>query len=275
MRAPLRFALVVALTVLLAPLGSPPGQASRASGPVRTADTSAPTGRLVLLLDSSGSMKDLAPGGGTKIAAAKAALSDVATNLPDDAEVGVRVFGATVENRAQPGACTDTQNVVPVGRLDRGAIAKAVVRYRPYGETPIGNALKGAARDLGAAQDGVRRTIVLLSDGEPTCAPDPCTVARQLRDRGIDLRINVVGLDVAGKARQGLQCIARSGGGRYFDADSAEDLADSMVQVSVRGLREFSVTGERVTAGTSTADPTSLEPGDYVDTTSAQRAPKY
>jgi len=86
-------------------------------------------GRLMLVLDSSGSMKEPVSGGGTKIDAAKKALKEVAAELPDDAEVGMRVFGAKVFSAKDKGACTDTQNVVPVGK----------------------------------------RTILLLSDGEPTC----------------------------------------------------------------------------------------------------------
>ena len=116
---------------------------------------------------------------------------------------------------------------------------------------------------------------MLLSDGEPTCAPDPCVVARQLRNQGIDLRINVVGLDVSGKARSILQCVARAGGGRYFDASSAEELTESMVQVSVRALRLFSLAGEPVVGGATTAEPTEIEPGDYVDETLPEEAPKF
>ena len=80
-----------------------------------TNNKSTAEGKLVLLLDSSGSMKESA-GGQTKIAAAKAALKDVLTRLPDDAQVGVRVFGAKVFSAKDEGACTDTQNVVPVGQ---------------------------------------------------------------------------------------------------------------------------------------------------------------
>ena len=253
-----------------------------ASVPV-SADATTPTadpasnksGRLVLLLDSSGSMKEAAAGGGTKIEAAKSALRDVVEQLPDSAEVGIRVFGAKGLSAGQPGACTDTKNVVPVGPLDRARLRNAVAGYTPKGETPIGNALKGAARDLGAAREGEKRTIVLLSDGEPTCAPDPCVVARKLRSQGIDLRINVVGLDVSGKARSGLQCVARAGGGRYFDASSSEELAESMVQVSVRALRLFGLTGKPVEGGTSTAAPAEIEPGDYVDESLPDEAPKF
>ncbi len=248
---------------------------SGAAVDLRRANPGDETGRLVLLLDSSGSMKEPAAGGGTKIEAAKAALGDVVEQLPESAQVGIRVFGAKVFSQTDAGACTDTQNVVPVGPLDRDRLTSAVQSYKPYGETPIGNALKGAAKDLGAPRDGEKRTIVLLSDGEPTCAPDPCVVARQLRNQGIDLRINVVGLDVSGKARSILQCVAKAGGGRYFDASSAEELAEGMVQVSVRALRLFSLKGEPVVGGTSTAEPTEIEPGDYVDETLPDEAPKF
>lgn len=262
--------LRVLFVVLLVGVAS----ASPAAAQPRAADGEE-SGRLVLLLDSSGSMKEPASGGGSKIDAARSALGDVVDQLPDSAEVGVRVFGAKVFSRQDAGACTDTQNVVPVGPLDRSKLRSAVAGYQPYGETPIGNALKGASRDLGEARAGERRTIVLLSDGEPTCAPDPCLVARQLRQRGIDLRINVVGLDVSGKARSALQCVARAGGGRYFDASSSAELSDSLVQVSVRALRLFSLAGEPVEGGTSTADPTDLEPGDYVDETLPDEAPRF
>jgi Ca-activated chloride channel family protein len=228
-------------------------------------------GKLVLLLDSSGSMKESA-GGQSKISAAKAALKEVVATLPDDAQVGVRVFGAKVFSAKDKGACTDTQNVVPVGPVDRDRIGKAVAGYKPYGETPIGNALKGAAKDLGT--EG-KRTIVLLSDGEPTCDPDPCKVAKDLRRQGVDLTVNVVGLNVSGRARRALECIADAGGGTYYGVDQPDDLASSLVSVSVRSLRKFRLTGTPVTGGTSTADPLALKPGRYTDTTQGKATSRY
>ncbi|GAA1931887.1 VWA domain-containing protein [Nocardioides marmoribigeumensis] len=229
-------------------------------------------GRLVLVLDSSGSMKERTAGGETRIDAAKQALGEVVEGLPADAEVGLRVFGSEVFSRRDKGACTDTRNVVPVGPVDRAALTDAVAAYRPYGETPIGNALRGAAKDLGPSG---KRTIVLLSDGEPTCAPDPCVVARQLAGRGIDLRINVVGLDVSGRARQVLRCVARAGGGTYYDARSTADLVTSLVKLSVRDVRGFRLEGEPVTGGTSIEDAPTVEAGTYVDTTLPDEGTRY
>lgn len=50
--------------------------------------------------------------------------------------------------------------------------------------TPIGNALQAAADSL--PNEG-NRSIILVSDGEDTCAPpEPREVARDLADRGVD-----------------------------------------------------------------------------------------
>ena len=177
-------------------------------------------GRLLLVLDSSGSMKERASGS-TKIASAKRALSQVIDGLDPAAQVGLRVYGAEVFSRRDPGACTDSQLAVPVGSGNAADLQAAVDRYRPYGETPIGYALQQAADDLGG--EG-QRSILLVSDGEATCPPSPCKVAAELARQGIDVRIDVVGLAVSGAARAQLQCIAARGKGTYYDADSADEL---------------------------------------------------
>ncbi len=220
------------------------------------------SGRMVLVLDSSGSMKERAAAGETKIAAAKKALNQVIGSLPEDQSVGLRVYGAKVFSRDQPGACTDSQLVVPVDTGNRDQLRSAVSSYRPYGETPIGHALQEAGKDLGG--EG-KRTIVLVSDGEPTCDPDPCEVARDLSEQGVDLKIDVVGLDVDGAARDKLRCIAGAGNGTYYDVDSSEEFAASLEKLATRAARPFSTIGEPV-AGTPTADgaPT-ITHGDWVD----------
>ena len=253
---------------LLSALGPP----SSAAAPLPETDD---PGRLVLVLDSSGSMKEPVAGGQTKLQAAKTALDSVVDELPVDAEVGARVFGAEVFSGNDPGACQDTQNVVPVGPLDREALKRAVAGYRAYGETPIGRALLGAAKDLGPSSPGESRTIVLLSDGEATCQPDPCTVAEKLDAQGIDLTINVVGLDVSGTARKALRCIARAGNGTYYDAQSADELATNLVKVSVRDVRGFVLTGDRVQGGESLPSALPLEPGTYLDTSRGDEKLRY
>jgi len=232
-------------------------------------------GRIVLVLDSSGSMKEPSASEETKIAAAKKALNQVIDSLPDDQEVGLRVYGAQVFSRDQPGACTDSQLVVPVDSGNRNQLISAVASYRPYGETPIGYALQEAGKDLG--EEG-RRTIVLVSDGEPTCAPDPCKVASDLSEQGLDVTIDVVGLDVDGSARDTLRCIAGTGNGTYYDADSSEELAASLEKLATRAARPFAAIGQSV-AGTPTADGAPvITAGDWLDalgTTEAELINSY
>lgn len=269
---------IVLLGVVAAANGEPRAEPSAEPRAEPSAEPSADgngtddAGKLLLVLDASGSMAEDAGGGQTRIEAAKDALRTVVDELPDDAEVGLRVYGSDVFSRDDPGACTDTKNVVPVSPLDRKKLTSAIKDYKPHGETPIGNALKGAAKDLGT--EG-KRTIVLLSDGEPTCPPDPCKVAKKIRKQGIDTRINVVGLDVSGKARRVLKCIAESGGGTYYDADTAEELAHSLITVSVRPFREFSISGDPVSGANNAREAQNLNPGTYRDSIDAGQERYY
>lgn len=229
-------------------------------GPAHAAPEDPSAGRTVLVLDSSGSMKEGAGGGRTKIEAAREALRDVVDGLDDEAEVGLRVFGATVFSRTDPGSCADTQLVVGPGTDNRKDLLAAIDDYRPYGETPIPAALRAAADDLG---DEGTRSIVLVSDGESTCDPDPCTVAAELAGDGIDLRIDVVGLSVSGRARSQLECIAERGKGTYFDADDAADIEATLTRVARRAVQPFTIGGTPVAGGTETA-PAPLAPGRWV-----------
>ena len=256
-RSPL-LAGATAFTFLLLGLVDPTGAASAAAD-----DTDTDYGRMLLVLDSSGSMAEPASDGGTtKIAAAKDALGSVIADLPDDAYVGLRVYGAKVFSKSQPGACKDSQLVVPPGTDNRDELRSALASYQPYGETPIGYALQQAAQDIGA--EGTR-SVVLVSDGEATCAPDPCKVAARLGRSGIDLQIDVVGLAVSGKARDQLRCVAAQGNGTYYDADSADEIADSLQTASDRAVRPFELEGTPIEGGPSSLEATPVTPGRWVD----------
>lgn len=236
---------------------APPGSADPAAP-----EEEATPSKLVLVMDSSGSMKEAAGGGQTRIQAAKTALDQVIGSLPADQEVGLRVFGAEVFSRTDAGACQDSQLVVPVATDNREDLRRAVASYEPYGETPTGYALEQAGRDLG---DEGERNIVLVSDGEPTCEPDPCLVAKKLTADGIALRIDVVGLAVSGSARQTLQCVADAGGGVYYDAGTADELVQSLTRVAERSARGYREVGQPVIGAASVADAPVITAGDWVD----------
>ncbi|MGW8762013.1 vWA domain-containing protein [Streptomyces sp. NPDC055815] len=225
-------------------------------------------GSLVMVLDSSGSMADPVGGGGdpgrTRMAAARDAVGTVVDGLPDGHPTGLRVYGA---DRAS--GCTDTRLVKPVAPLDRAGLKAAVAALTPKGDTPIGFSLRKAAEDLPAPAPGAitTRTILLISDGEDTCGtPRPCEVAAELARQGIGLRIDTVGFQVKGKAREQLECVAEAGNGRYYDAPDADALARQLQRAARLSADGYRLRGTRI-EGTPTRDGApALPPGQYLDT---------
>ncbi|MBT2438944.1 VWA domain-containing protein [Streptomyces sp. ISL-36] len=219
---------------------------------------------LVMVLDSSGSMADDDGSGRTRMEAARAAVGTVVDGLPDRHPTGLRVYGAD-----RPRGCTDTRLVKPVEPLDRAGLKAAVAGLRPTGDTPIGLSLQKAAHDLSEPVGGAigTRTILLISDGEDSCGtPEPCEVAAELAKDGIGLRIDTVGFQVKGAARQQLECIAEAGNGRYYDAPDADALARQLQRASQLSADGYRLRGERV-EGTATSDRApGLVPGQYLDT---------
>lgn len=271
---PGRWAAALALAVAASVAPTPDHVVAAAPAAAASADAAgeAAGGKIVLVMDASGSMKEPAAGGTSKIAAAKRALRKVVDGLPDDQQVGLRVYGATVFSKDDPGACTDSQLVVPIGSDNRRRLRESIDAYRPYGETPIGYALGEAGKDLGETG---RRSIVLVSDGESTCRPDPCKVAQRLRADGIGVRIDVVGLDVNAAARRQLSCIAESGGGVYYDARDGDELTESLRRVSERAARDYETIGEPVDGGTSVQDAPTIGEGDWVDHIDPDRPQRF
>ncbi|USQ75683.1 vWA domain-containing protein [Ornithinimicrobium cryptoxanthini] len=263
-------------TALLATpaLATAPGTAT-APATGTTPDTTASTdGQLLLVLDASGSMRDEDGAGTPKIEGARSALDAVINDLGDDQQVGLRLFASTESESDTAAACADSELVVPVGTGNQAALSAAVQDYEPYGgETPIGYALQEAATDLGS--DG-QRSILLVSDGISTCDPDPCEVAEDLTQDGIELAIHVVGLDVDSEAREQLQCIAEAGNGTYIDAADTDTLTSALTQMSTRAFRPFSVAGDPVVGTTDPATAPTVGEGQFTDTMPInQDTPKF
>jgi Ca-activated chloride channel homolog len=258
--SPPRLVAAVSTLGLLALLG---GLLTTTPVPAEAAGGEEGPNKLLLLFDSSGSMNEPDVNGSTKIDAARTAFNALIPKLPSGGNVGLRVYGATVFGQNDPGACTDSQLTVPIGPADKPALTRAVAGFRPYGETPISYSLQQAAKDLG--KDG-KRTILLVSDGEETCDPDPCATARQIAGLGIDLKIDVVGFRVDATARHQLRCIADAGSGTFYETDDAANLAAGLHRLSIRAFRPFRVTGRAVTGTHAVDDAPVLTAGQYVDT---------
>nr|WP_308440021.1 VWA domain-containing protein [Virgisporangium aliadipatigenens] len=220
--------------------------------------------KVELVLDVSGSMKAADLDGRTRISVAQQAFNDVVDALPEQTELGIRVLGATYSGSDKATGCKDTQQLLPVGRVDRGRAKDAIAGLKPTGFTPVGLALRGAAQDLGTGN--TTRRIVLITDGEDTCAPpDPCQVARELAAQGTHLVVDTLGLSPDDKVRQQLTCIANATGGSYFAARNGAQLTERIKQLVKRAGDTYTKAPTQV-AGTDRCEtaPT-LSQGVYND----------
>lgn len=195
--------------------------------------------RLMLILDASGSMWGRVDGE-PKIVAARRVLTDLAGELPETSEVGLVAYGHRRE-----GDCEDIELVLPMGPLDRDDLVDRVHGLNPKGKTPITEASRQALEAVGD-----HATILLVSDGLETCDGDPCALVKEARAARTDLTFHVIGFDVGDVDISQLTCMAKEGGGRYFGASDAEELAAALDQVVVEssgptgGLRMGALVGE-------------------------------
>ncbi len=178
---------------------------------------------LALVVDASGTMvkADVYP---SRMAVAKTAAQTVLSES-DAATVGLLTYGTSTGNSDadKPAGCQDVTTVVPVATLNdsqREALSAGVDGLKPSGYTPIGLALTRGAEAVNGAG-----TVVLISDGEDTCAPpDPCEVAEELKAQHPDLTISTVGFRTNADARNQLSCIAAATGGLFVSADDPGQL---------------------------------------------------
>ncbi|MEV7469498.1 VWA domain-containing protein [Streptomyces kronopolitis] len=244
--------LLAAMTVMLAPTPASAGEPDAKSSP-----------KVELTLDVSGSMRARDIDGQSRMAAAKQAFNEVLDAVPDDVQLGIRTLGANYRGEDRKVGCKDTRQLYPVGPLDRTEAKTAVATLTPTGWTPIGPALLGAADDLKGG-DASRR-IVLITDGEDTCAPlDPCQVARDIAAKGIHLTVDTLGLLPDAKTRNQLSCIAEATGGTYTSVEHTKQLRDRVHQLVDRAARPAATPVATQGAGQCAGAP-QLKPGLYSD----------
>ncbi|MEV6547242.1 VWA domain-containing protein [Streptomyces sp. NPDC051597] len=253
--------LAAGVGALLATLatGILPADAVAADGP--PAQKAAP--KVELVLDVSGSMRARDIDGQSRISVAKQAFNDVLDSVPPEVELGIRTLGANYPGNDRKVGCKDTRQLYPVGPLDRTEAKTAVATLAPTGWTPIGPALQGAAQDLKGGE--ATRRIVLITDGEDTCAPlDPCEVARDIAAQGIHLVIDTLGLNPDAKTRDQLTCIAQATGGTYTSVKHKDELKDRVKQ-SVDRAADPVIVPVATGGAASCASAPQLKPGLYTD----------
>ena len=252
-------------TVILLPL-------ALMAGSVRIA---ADSPRIEIVLDVSGSMR-AALGAQPKIDAAKSAIRETVSGIPDGSVVGLRYYGHRVPQERKDESCKDTELVVQFQPIDKSRFLGALDQAVPRGQTPIAYSLQQAAQDFGAPSDE-ERALILVSDGIETCGGDPLATVRDLAAKGFKVKVHTIGFDVDAAARAQLEAISSATGGQYFDARSASALADSLGQLTKRALliKRDSAFGEAIRGGNKYDEAVVIKPATTYHLDHHQRQNEY
>ncbi|MFA9454980.1 MAG: VWA domain-containing protein, partial [Candidatus Aminicenantaceae bacterium] len=157
-----------------------------------------------LILDASNSMWGQIQGT-AKIAIAKEVLKQIIEGLPDEMNVGLRLYGHRY-GLNDGKACQDTELVTPIGLINKAQLTDAVEAITPRGKTPLVHSVLEGIKDFKEIGSG---TIVLISDGVESCDGDIEAIAPALEAAGLDLQVNIVGFDIKEvEARKQLEAIA-------------------------------------------------------------------
>ncbi len=160
-----------------------------------------------------------------KMALAKRTVLQVLQSVPPNVRVGLRVYGI---NDSFFTSCSSTSTLVPLGQNNRGLIADKIRGLHPTGATPISlSIMRSLHEDFQNVQG--KRSIILISDGMETCGQDPCKLAVQMQQSGVDIKINVVGLGLHDyEAQKQLKCVAYGTKGKFYNATTAAELGNSL-----------------------------------------------
>jgi Mg-chelatase subunit ChlD len=101
-----------------------------------------------------------------------------------------------------------------------------VARIQPEQGTPLARGLERAGNMLDGV--GVPGVIVVVTDGEDSCGGDPCAVAKALKRKKPNLKINVIGVGGSGKGR----CMAEATGGRFVTPRPGQSWKDVFMQAT-------------------------------------------
>jgi len=195
---------------------------------------------ILFIVDGSRSMLEMLEHDTQKMDAAKQVLQQALSRIPNDVNIGLRVFGqgSTGPQHSMFGIaggldigreCTNSALWVPIAQHNRRSFIEKVRQIKPYGMTPLAYAIgQAAAHDFRNVEGS--KVIILITDGADTCSGNPCEIIARLPSLGIKLKVDVVGLALGREpeARKQLDCIAKSSGGKYYDAKSSGELINGI-----------------------------------------------
>lgn len=190
------------------------------------------TVNVAILLDASGSMAGEVSGG-QKMELAKSAIEKYASDLPEGANIMLRVYGheGTGTDADKAMSCASNEVVYDLGAYDEQQFAESLDQFNPAGWTPLAGAIEAAETDLKEHKgDNVRNVVYVVSDGIETCDGDPVAAAASLNESDIQAEVNIIGFDVDNEGQKQLEAVAKAGNGQYKSVYSESELNEYLEQ---------------------------------------------
>ncbi len=197
--------------------------AAKTTRPIETP----PRQSTLIILDGSNSMWGQLQGINkivtAKIVTARKSLTTLLKNAHDSIDFGLLTYGDRHKRD-----CSDFTLVSKPEDYDQKTLLRNIGRVKPYGRSPIAEALKKAAASLPEQH----AHILLVSDGQESCGGDPCAVAAELHRANPNLQIDVIGFRNEKGAQ--LECIAENSHGAFVVADNTERLKTLLAGVRAK-----------------------------------------
>lgn len=182
--------------------------------------------KVLFILDFSQSMNEDI-GGEKKVDLMLNTMKQILPTIDKKTAVGLRVYGHRM-GFTQYDACKASSLLVPITTESRYQIEEKLEKTHPRGMTPITYSLKKAVDSDFIGFDG-QKHIILLTDGGENCDESPCTWAMEFIKTRKDYKIDVIAFNVSNQDDlDQLQCTALVTTGKFYTANTAADLANSL-----------------------------------------------
>lgn len=197
------------------------------------------TEKILFIVDLSNSMNERL-GHSTKLDIAVQTMKDILGLIPQNVSIGLRVYGHKTGFTPRQ-SCTASELISPITENNAINVYSKLKSVNAIGWTPITYSLKQAIFFDFANIKGKKR-IILISDGGENCDESPCEFAIELMKYRDDIYIDVIALAVGDKdANNQLKCVALVTSGKFYNANTASDLKDSLedslkLQKEVQGV---------------------------------------
>ncbi len=182
--------------------------------------------KILFIVDFSNSMNERL-GHTTKLDAALSTMKEILQMIPENANVGLRVYGHRTGFTPKQ-SCSASQLIAPILQNNAANIYSKLTSINAVGWTPITYSLKQAAFfDFGDTSG--KKRIVLISDGGENCDESPCDFVIELMKYRDDIQIDVIALAVGDDdANNQLKCVALVTSGKFYTANTAAELKNSL-----------------------------------------------